>query len=115
MTDIKKTFEIDDMQSRIFNIRGKQVMMDRDLAELYGVETKALNQAVRRNPEKFPERFCFRLEEREKDGLVTNCDRFAALKHSSSLPYAFTESGVAIIEGFGYEVVCIFEDGAFSF
>lgn len=97
MTELQKALEIDSMQSRIFNIRGKQVMMDRDLAELYGVETKALNQAVRRNPEKFPERFCFRLEEKEKDELVTNCDRFTVLRHSSSLPYAFNEQGVAML------------------
>ncbi|WP_349019040.1 ORF6N domain-containing protein [Pedobacter ginsengisoli] len=90
-------------------------MIDRDLAELYEVETKRINEQVKRNIQRFPERYCFQLSLEEKTELVAKCDRFASLKHSSSLPYAFTESGVAIIEGFGYEVVCIFEDGAFSF
>lgn len=69
----------------------------RDLAELYGVETKALNQAVKRNRERFPDDFMFRLLLNEKEALVTNCDRFSMLKHSSSMPYAFTEQGVAML------------------
>lgn len=63
-------------------------MLDRDLAELYGVKTKVLNQAVKRNMERFPERFMFRLVETEMRGLVTNCDRFRSLKHSSVPMYA---------------------------
>jgi hypothetical protein len=72
-------------------------MIDRDLAELYGVATKALNQAVRRNEKRFPPDFVFQLNTNEKDELVTNCDRFKLLKHSSSSPYAFTEQGVAML------------------
>ena len=72
-------------------------MVDRDLAELYGVETKALNQAVKRNIERFPERFRFQLTKEEKDELVTNCDRFKMLKHSSVCPFVFTEQGVAML------------------
>jgi len=72
-------------------------MIDRDLAELYGVKTKVLNQAVKRNSERFPETFLFQLSDWEKDELVTNCDRFASLKHSSVNPYAFTEQGVAML------------------
>ncbi len=68
-------------------------MLDADLAELYGVKTKALNQAVSRNPERFPEDFMFRLTEREKAEVVTNCDHLAGLKFSPVLPYAFTEHG----------------------
>lgn len=64
-----------DIENMIFNIRGVQVMIDRDLAQLYGVETKVLNQAVKRNLERFPERFRFQLTEKEADKLVTNCDR----------------------------------------
>lgn len=86
-----------DVQQRIFTIRGQQVMIDRDLSELYGVETKALNQAVKRNAERFPAEFCFRLTKEEKNELVTNCDRFESLKHSSTMPYAFTEQGVAML------------------
>lgn len=72
-------------------------MIDRDLAELYGVETKVLNQAVKRNIERFPNSFRFQLSELEKEELVTNCDRFNGLKHSTSNPFAFTEQGVAML------------------
>ena len=58
------------------SIRGKQIMIDRDLAELYGVETKRLNEAVKRNIERFPERFRFQLTKEEMAELVANCDRF---------------------------------------
>ena len=85
------------IQSRIFTFRGVQVMLDRDLAELYQVETKVLNQAVKRNIKRFPESFRFQLTLEEKNELVTNCDRFRTLKHSSSLPYAFTEQGVSML------------------
>ena len=67
------------------------------MAELYGVETKALNQAVKRNTERFPDYFCFQLDKEESLELVSNCDRFNILKHSSSSPYAFTEQGVAML------------------
>ena len=85
------------IESKILTIRNKPVMIDRDLAELYGVETKALNQAVKRNIERFPDDFMFSLNETEKDELVTNCDRFETMKHSSTMPYAFTEQGVAML------------------
>lgn len=86
-----------DIQSRILTIRGVQVMLDRDLAELYGVKTKALNQAVKRNIERFPERFMFRLIESEMNELVTKCDRFKNQKHASVPMCAFTEQGVAML------------------
>ena len=73
------------------------MIIDRDLAVLYGVETKVLNQAVKRNIERFPEHFRFQLSNQEKDELVTNCDRFSTLKHSSVNPFAFTEQGVAML------------------
>ena len=85
------------IEKMILVIRDKQVLLDRDLATLYGVETKALNQAVKRNIERFPERNCFRLDSNEKNELVTNCDRFIMLKHSSVMPTAFTEQGVAML------------------
>ena len=85
------------IESRIMSIRGRQIMIDRDLAELYGVETKVLNQAVKRNMERFPERFRFQLTKKEMTELVTNCDRFNSLKHSTTRPYAFTEQGVAML------------------
>ena len=72
-------------------------MIDRDLAELYGVETRVLNQAVKRNMERFPERFRFQLTKEEMNELVANCDRFNSLKHSTVRSYAFTEQGVAML------------------
>ena len=81
----------------IMTIRDTQVMVDRDLALLYGVDTKVLNQAVKRNISRFPERFRFQLSDVEKDELVTNCDRFKTLKHSSSAPYVFTEQGISML------------------
>ncbi|GGG88080.1 hypothetical protein GCM10007415_22530 [Parapedobacter pyrenivorans] len=86
-----------DIQDRIFNIRGIQVMIDRDLAELYGVETKALNQAVKRNTDRFPEDFRFQLSNQEKTELVTICDRFESLKHATVNPHAYTEHGVLML------------------
>jgi len=82
------------IQNRILTIRGQQVIMDSDLAEFYQVKTIAFNQAVKRNESRFPERYRFQLTETEKLELITNCDRFKNLKHSSYLPFAFTEQGV---------------------
>lgn len=65
---------VDSIESKIFNIRGKQVMLDRDLAVLYGVETKVLNQAVKRNLERFPEDFMFQLTENEYNSLRSQFD-----------------------------------------
>ena len=88
---------IDDIQSRIFTFLGLQVMIDRDLAELYNVPVKRLNEQVKRNIERFPESFRFQLTDNEKYELVANCDRFEKLKYSSVNPYAFTEQGVAML------------------
>ena len=89
----------DSVRDRIFTIRESQIILDRDLAEFYRVTTKALNQAVKRNENRFPLDFMFRLSKKETDELVTNCDRLQSLKHSSSYPYAFTEQGVAMLSG----------------
>ena len=86
-----------EIEDRIFIIRGVQVMIDRDLADIYEVKTKRLNEQVKRNIERFPERFMFQLSDNESDKLVANCDRFKTLKHSSSNPYAFTEQGVSML------------------
>ena len=86
-----------EIRSRIFTLRGKEVMLDRDLAVLYKVETKVLNQAVKRNLKRFPSDFMFQLNEDEKNELVTKCDRFNRLKHSTANPYAFTEQGVYML------------------
>ena len=86
-----------EIESRIVNFRSQQVMIDKDLAEYYGVETKRLNEQVKRNIDRFPEEFRFQLSKDEKNELVANCDRFENLKYSSVNPYAFTEQGVAML------------------
>ena len=89
----------DSIQSLILTVRGAQVLLDRDLATLYGVPTKALNQAVKRNAERFPPDFMFQLtgEECSRSQIVTmNAGRGSNLKY---LPYAFTENGVAMLSG----------------
>ena len=88
---------MEDIESKILQIRGKKVMLDRDLAILYGVPTKALNQAVKRNPKRFPEDFMITLTTAEQKELVTKCDRFNTLKHSASPSRVFTEQGVAML------------------
>jgi hypothetical protein len=88
---------VQELERRIFLIRGHKVMIDSDLAELYGVPTKVLNQAVRRNKERFPDDFTFRLTKSERDEVVTICDHLQKLKFSPTLPNAFTENGVAML------------------
>ncbi|MBQ1176234.1 MAG: ORF6N domain-containing protein [Paludibacteraceae bacterium] len=88
---------LENIENLILNIRGKQVMLDRDLARLYGVETKVLNQAVKRNIERFPERFMFQLTDDEKIKVVTICDHLNDLRFSYQNPYAFTEQGVSML------------------
>ena len=88
---------IKEIEEKIFTFRGIQVMIDKDLADVYGVKTKALNQAVKRNIERFPERYRFQLSDKELDELVTKCDRLMTLKHSSSNPFVFTEQGVSML------------------
>jgi len=86
-----------EISSRILTLRGRQVMLDRDLAELYGVETKRLNEQVKRNSKRFPLDFMFSLNEKEKNELVANCDRLNSLKHSVSSPQVFTEEGIYML------------------
>jgi len=80
---MKEILEIEYIQNRIFSIRGEQVMIDKDLAELYEVAVKRLNEQVRRNINRFPIELRFQLNDIEKSKLVANCDRFENLKHSS--------------------------------
>ena len=77
----------------ILLIRGHKVLLDADLADLYGVTTKRLNEQVKRNPERFPEDFLFPLTAEEKAQVVANCDHLQRLKFSPALPNAFTEHG----------------------
>lgn len=92
MYEIEDKIDIKDM---IYNVRDKQVMLDSDLAKLYHVDTKRINEAVSRNKEKFPERFCFRITEKEYDYLKS---QFATSKGGARKGHtAFTEQGVAMI------------------
>ena len=85
------------IQSRIFTLRGLQVMLDSDLAQLYGVETKVFNQAVKRNIERFPERFRFQLSEDEFQNLRSQFVTSSEHGGRRYLPYAFTEQGVSML------------------
>jgi hypothetical protein len=85
------------IERKILLVHGHKVMLDRDLAKLYGVSTKVLNQAVKRNIKRFPSDFMFKLTEAEKKEVVTNCDHLKALKYSPQVPFAFTEQGVAML------------------
>ncbi len=89
--------EYKDVENKIISIRNHDVIIDSDVAELYGVETKHVNQAVKNNPERFIDGFIIELEKSEKSALVKNFDRFAALKHSTVLPKAFTEQGLYML------------------
>jgi hypothetical protein len=88
--------------SKIYFLRGQKVMLDKDLAEIYGIETKRMKEAVRRNAERFPPDFMFEITREEYSSLRT---QFATLentgqgKHSKYLPFAFTEQGVAMLSG----------------
>lgn len=106
---------IQSIQNRIYEMRGERVMLDFDLAMLYEVETKVLNQAVKRNIKRFPADFMFRLTEDEWRNIqsqgVTMCESLQPLRsqsvtlkkgrgmHSKYIPYAFTEQGVAMLSG----------------
>lgn len=81
------------IESLILKLRGHNVILDADLAELYGVGTKVFNQAVKRNADRFPADFLFQLTEAEKTEVVTNCDHLVRLKYSRTRPFAFTEHG----------------------
>ncbi len=82
---------------KIYIIRQKKVMIDHDLANLYNVPTKALNQAVKRNIKRFPSDFMFQLTKEEKKEVVTNCDHLKHLRFSPNSPYAFSDLGVAML------------------
>src|SRR6478609_6546451 len=88
---------VERIERAILFIRGEKVMLDSDLAEIYGVSTKRLNEQVKRNAKRFPSDFMFQLTETEKTEVVANCDHLAKLKFSPHLPYAFTEHGALML------------------
>ena len=85
------------IEARIQTIRGQRVMVDADLALLYGVETKRLNEQVKRNANRFPQDFMFQLTVAEKAEVVANCDHLQKLKFSKALPFVFTEYGAVAL------------------
>lgn len=97
MTEKQTLLVLTNIETKILLIRGQKVMLDADLAELYDVQTKVLNQAVKRNTERLPADFMLQLTASEKTEVVTNCDHLSQLKYSNTLPYAFTEQGVAML------------------
>ena len=96
---IQELSNSDLIRSRIFTIRGVQVMLAPDLADLYQVETRIFNQSVKRNIKRFPENFRFQLTKDELDEVITNCDNPDRLRFSPQTPYAFTEQGIAMLSG----------------
>ena len=97
MAERSQAVALDQMGPRILLIRGQRVLLDADLAVLYGSSTKALNQAVKRNTRRFPVDFMFRLTPEEKAEVVTKCDHLQRLKYSPQLPAAFTEHGTIMV------------------
>ncbi len=87
----------EEVENKIIEIRDQKIIIDSDVAELYGVETKRINEAVSRNLDKFPDGYLITLDEKEKNELVANCDRFDALKHSTVMPKGFTERGLYML------------------
>ena len=101
---IQNEFAIEDIKRLMYTIRGKQVMLDSDVAMLYHYETKKLNQAVKRNMDRFPERFCFQLTEEELEIMwsqIVTTSKLEDNKYRSKkyLPYVFTEQGIAMLSG----------------
>lgn len=94
---MKTLIGFEEIEDKIITLRGQKVLLDRDVATLYGVETKRVNEALRNNLDKFPKDYCFTLQVSEKQYLVENFDRFSVLKHSNYEPKAFTEKGLYML------------------
>ena len=92
-----QTIHEQEIEAYLIELRGQKVLLDRDVAMLYGVETKRVNEAVKNNPERFPEGYIFSLQVSEKQHLVENFDRFHTLKYSTMEPKAFTEKGLYML------------------
>ena len=101
---IQNEISNEEIKNLIYTIRGKQVMLDSDVAMLYNYETKKVNQAVKRNIDRFPERFCFQLTEKELEIMwsqIVTTSKLEDNKYRSKkyLPYVFTEQGIAMLSG----------------
>ena len=96
------------IEDKILLIRGQKVMIDADLAKLYGVTTKRLNEQVKRNKDRFPEDFMFQITKQEKYEVVANCDHLRNLKYSPNLPKVFTEHGALMLASVSYSMLNVF-------
>jgi len=96
-----------DIEKLIVTVRGEQVLIDQDIARLYGVTTKRLNQQAKRNIERFPESFRFELTKEEVGEVVANCDHLQSLKFRPTLPYAFTEQGIGQLSSVVHSKIAI--------
>ena len=94
---VQNHIRIEDIESRIFEIRDHKVLLDSDVAELYEVETREINQAVKNNPDKFPEGYIFALSKEEKDEVIKNFDNLQKIKYYPQPPKAFTEKGLYML------------------
>lgn len=92
----KSVLPLERVDEKILLIRHHKIMLDHDLAKLYGVKTYRLNEQVKRNIKRFPDDFMFRLTQEEKDEVIANCDNLQNIKYSPVLPYAFTEHGAVM-------------------
>jgi hypothetical protein len=97
MADEKTIVKLESVQDKIINVRGEKVILDSDVAALYGVETRDINKAVKNNPDKFPEGYIFELTGKEKNEVVENFHHLEKVKFSPHLPTAFTEKGLYML------------------
>jgi ORF6N domain-containing protein len=114
MVDDQSLIPLEQIERSILFIRGQKVMIDRDLAKLYGTTTKKLNQAIKRNRARFPSDFMFQLTLGEKQEVVTDCDHLKGLRFSPVLPNAFTEHG-AIMAASVLNTPCAVQASVFVF
>ena len=108
MENNKEIIHESEVKELIIELRGEKVLIDRDVAKLYGVETRDINKAVKNNADKFPENYCFSLQLSEKQELVENFRRLESLKYSTVVPKAFTARGL-----FKYKIqtLCVYRTG----
>ena len=96
-TNNQMLIQMHEIEARLIELRGQKVLVDRDVAELYGVETRRVNEAVKNNLEKFPEGYVITLQSAEKQYVVENFDHLKPIKNSPVEPRAFTEKGLYML------------------
>ena len=94
---MENVIKIENIEKKLIEISHQKVLIDSDVAEIYGVATKRINEAVKNNPDRFPKGYCFEISNNMKNELVENFDRFKKIKHSTVSPKAFTERGLYML------------------